>query len=180
MRDDIPVLTQLIARSACSLSQGYYSQTETESAIRHVFGVDSALIADGSYFVAESRGVIVGCGGWSYRQSLYGGDQRRIGPPDLLDPRRDAARIRAFFVAPEAARQGVGRRLFDACVKAAADAGFGSLELMATLPGVPFYAALGFVVVEPVTDLLPDGITLRFIRMRRALAGTDNIGGVHP
>jgi len=167
---DVPELTELISRSARLLSRGYYTEEETESAIRHVFGVDSALVADRTYFVVESGGVIVGCGGWSRRRTLYGGDQRPVGPQEMLDPARDAARIRAFFVAPEAARQGVGRCLFDACVEAAAEAGFQWVELMATLPGVPFYAALGCDAVERVTDMLPDGVALRFVRMHRQLS----------
>jgi GNAT superfamily N-acetyltransferase len=166
---DQPALAALIERSARVLSRGYYSEAQTESAIRYVFGVDSVLIADRTYFVADRAGLIVGCGGWSRRRTLYGGDQRPVGPQDLLNPAREAARIRAFFVAPEAARKGVGRRLLNECVRAAAKAGFGSLELMSTLPGVPFYAALGFDTVERVTDTLPDGITLHFVRMRREL-----------
>lgn len=168
---DVPELADLIARSARALGRGYYTESETESAIRYVFGVDSALIADRSYFVAEHDGVIAGCGGWSRRRTLYGGDQRPVGAQDLLDPIRDAARIRAFFVAPEAARRGVGRRLLNECVRAAAADGFHTLELMSTLPGVPFYAALGFVAVEQVTDVLPDGVALRFVRMRSDLSG---------
>jgi GNAT superfamily N-acetyltransferase len=170
--EDLPELTELIARSARLLSRGYYTETETESAIRHVFGVDSALVADRTYFVVKSGGVIVGCGGWSRRRTLYGGDQRPVGPQEMLHPPRDAARIRAFFVAPEVARQGVGRRLFDECVRAAAEAGFQWLELMATLPGEPFYAALGFDAVERVTDTLPDGVALCLVRMRRRLPGS--------
>jgi len=166
----VRALTDLITRSARQLSRGYYTEAETESAIRHVFGVDSALVADRTYFVVESDGVMVGCGGWSRRRTLYGGDQRPVGPQELLDPALDAARIRAFFVAPEAARKGVGRCLFDACLTAAAEAGFQWVELMATLPGVPFYAALGCDAVEQVTDMLPDGVALRFVRMRRQLS----------
>jgi GNAT superfamily N-acetyltransferase len=170
---DVPALSALIARSARALGRGYYTDAETESAIRYVFGVDSTLVADRTYFVAERESVIVGCGGWSHRRSLYGGDQRPIGTKDQLDPLHDPARIRAFFVAPEAARQGVGRRLYDACVAAACTAGFRSLELVATLPGVPFYTALGFDAVEQVTDSLPDGVTLRFVRMGRELTDND-------
>ena len=167
---DIPALTDLIVSSARMLSRGYYTDREIEAAIRYVFGVDSALIADGTYFVARLDGALAGCGGWSRRRTLYGGDQRPVGAPDLLDPARDAARIRAFFVAPVAARRGVGRALYAECVAAASAAGFRTLELMATLPGVPFYAALGFAEVEPVTDALPDGTRIRFVRMRRELA----------
>jgi GNAT superfamily N-acetyltransferase len=166
---DIPALTELIASSAGILSRGYYTESETESAIRYVFGVDSVLIADGTYFVAELDGAIAGCGGWSRRRTLYGGDQRPVGAQDLLDPASEPARIRAFFVSPKAVRRGVGRSLFAKCVLAAAASGFGSLELMATLPGVPFYLALGFNRIEEVTDVLPDGTPIRFVRMRRGL-----------
>jgi GNAT superfamily N-acetyltransferase len=169
MHADIPALTELIESSARILSRGYYTELETESAIRHVFGVDSALIADGTYFVAELDGLMAGCGGWSRRRTLYGGDQRPVGDPDLLDPASEPARNRAFFVSPTTARRGVGRSLFAKCAQAAAASGFGSLELMATLPGVPFYLALGFKLIEEVTDLLPDGTRIRFVRMRRGL-----------
>jgi N-acetylglutamate synthase-like GNAT family acetyltransferase len=169
-RDDIPALQALIGRSARGLSDGFYTGAEVESAMRHVFGVDSTLIADGTYFVAERDGAIVGCGGWSLRRTLYGGDQRRVGDPERLDPRREPARIRAFFVAPEAARQGVGRGLLARCEEEATRAGFTSLELMSTLPGVPFYTALGFAALEEVVDTMPDGVPLRFVHMRRSLA----------
>jgi GNAT superfamily N-acetyltransferase len=172
VRGDIPALTELIASSARILGRGYYTELETESAIRHVFGVDSVLIADGTYFVAELDGRIAGCGGWSRRRTLYGGDQRPVGSQDLLDPASEPARIRAFFVSPKAVRRGVGRRLFAECDRAAAAYGFESLELMATLPGVPFYLALGFSLIEEVTDVLPDGTSIRFVRMRRELQRT--------
>ncbi len=171
--DDIPALQVLIARSARTLSQGYYTETETEAAIRYVFGVDSTLIADGTYFAVEEGGVIVGCGGWSRRRTLYGGDQRPVGSDDLLNPTMEPARIRAFFVAPERARQGIGRRLLATCFEATIAAGFSEIELMATLPGVPLYAAYGFQVLEHVTDILPDGTPLAFVRMGRALAADD-------
>ncbi len=166
---DVPALTDLIVSSARTLSRGYYADREIEAAIRYVFGVDSALIADRSYFVARLDGVLAGCGGWSCRRTLYGGDQRPAGAQDQLDPKRDPARIRAFFVAPAAARRGVGSALFAECAKAAWAAGFRTLELMATLPGVPFYTALGFEAIESVTDELPDGTPIRFVRMRREL-----------
>ena len=170
---DVPALTALIHRSARQLSRGFYSELETESAITHVFGVDSTLIADGTYYLIESGGALAACGGWSRRRTLYGGDQRPVGAPsDLLDPATDAARIRAFFVAPEFARRGMGRLLLDHCTTAATKAGFSTLELMATLPGVPFYAALGFNEIESVRDLLPDGVSLPFVRMTRRIDGS--------
>jgi GNAT superfamily N-acetyltransferase len=168
--DDIPALTTLIARSARQLSRGYYTERESESAITYVFGVDSTLIADGTYYVVEVDGALAACGGWSRRRTLYGGDQRPVGAPgELLDPMKDPARIRAFFVAPEFARRGFGRVLLAHCVSAAAQAGFRSLELMSTLPGVPFYGALGFDSIEPVRDVLPDGVPLSFVRMTRPI-----------
>ncbi len=163
--DDVPLLNRLIERSARILSAGYYTPDETEAAIRYVFGVDSQLVEDGSYFVVEEQATIVACGGWSARRTLYGGNQRPVGSPDRLTPGVDAARIRAFFVAPEHARRGIGRLLLEACLAAARTAGFTRLELMATLPGVPLYAAVGFREVERVTDLLPDGTRLQFVRM---------------
>ncbi len=166
---DIPALNPLIEDSARVLSEGYYSPRQIDAAIRHVFGVDSRLVEDGTYFVAEIQGAIVGCGGWSRRKTMYGGDQRPVGPPEYLDPGTEAARIRAFFVAPEAARQGIGRRLLQACAEAAARAGFKRLALMATLPGVPLYSACGFAAIEPVTDVLPDGTPIDFVRMERPL-----------
>ena len=175
---------RLIPESARALSVGYYTPEQTEAAIRHVFGVDSQLIADGTYFVVEDGATIVACGGWSRRRALYGGDQRKVDGAsagnagvaealggDVLDPTVDAARVRAFFVAPSHARRGIGTRLLEACTAAAGAAGFIRLELMATHPGVPFYARLGFRAVETVTDTLPDGTMLEFVRMQRVIAG---------
>lgn len=170
-RSDIPALTALIVQSARELSRGFYTPGETESAIRFVFGVDSALIDDGTYVVAEMDGILAGCGGWSRRNTMYGGDQRPMGDANLLDPSKEPARIRAFFVAPHAARRGVGRAILGACTDAARAAGFTGLTLMATLPGVPFYAALGFTADEDVVDVLPDGTRLRFVRMSRRIEG---------
>lgn len=167
---DIPALRSLIERSARDLSRGFYSEREAESAITHVFGVDSSLVSDGTYYVVESGGAMAACGGWSRRRTLYGGDQRPMGSvAELLDPARDAARIRAFFVAPEFARRGLGTLLLDHCVAAAGAAGFTRLELMSTLPGVPFYSALGFAAAEQVSDELPDGVRVGFVRMTRDL-----------
>lgn len=162
-------MNELIVQSATVLSRGYYSERETEAAIRYVFGADTTLIDDQTYFVVEETGTgnLAGCGGWSFRNTLYGGDQRPMGSASRLDPAVDAARIRAFFVSPAFARRGVGRLLLNACASAAASAGYTRLELMATLPGVPFYAAMGFTENEPVTDTLPDGTPLPFVRMTR-------------
>ena len=164
---DIPALNALIQRSARELSRGFYTEREAEAAIAHVFGVDSALVADGTYFVADYGGALAGCGGWSRRRTLYGGDQRPIGGPEWLDPTRDAAKIRAFFVAPEFARRGIGRALLDHCAAEASRAGFTRLELMSTLPGVPLYSTCGFTPVRDVVDVLPDGTPVRFVLMTR-------------
>ena len=152
---DLPALRELIPRSARALSEGFYTAAQTESAIRYVFGPDTALIADNTYFLAESAdGALAGCGGWSRRRTLYGGDQMKAASghaaDDLLDPTTDAARIRAFFIDPAFARRGVASAILTACQDAALAAGFRRLELAATLPGVPFYLARGFY---PRTDI---------------------------
>jgi len=166
---DIPVLQQLIPASARALSRRYYSDAEIEAAVRYVFGVDSQLIADRTYYVAVEGSEIVGCGGWSWRRTLYGGDQRPVGAGSALDPEVDAARIRAFFVADGHARRGIGRRILMACEAAAAEKKFARLELMSTLPGVPFYSTCGFREIERVRDTLPDGTRLDFVRMMRGM-----------
>lgn len=166
---DIPVLQELIARSARELSIGYYTPAQTDAAIRHVFGVDSQLIADGTYFVVELDGAIVACGGWSQRRTLFGGDQAKSDSDPLLDPATEPARIRAFFVDPRLARRGLGRRLIQECTRAAGAAGFQTLELVATLPGQPLYAAFGFSVAERFELALPGGVRVPVVRMGRAL-----------
>jgi GNAT superfamily N-acetyltransferase len=168
--DEIALLNEHITVSARELSRGFYTEQETESAITYVFGVDTNLVHDGCYFTARINDAIIGCGGWSRRRTMYGGDQRPVGDVQFLDPHKEAARIRAFFIAPTAARRGVGRAIYDACHQAASAAGFTALELMATLPGVPFYLALGFVPIEEVTDTLPDGVTVKFLRMRKDIS----------
>jgi GNAT superfamily N-acetyltransferase len=166
---DLPALSRLIPESVRVHSRGYYSDAQIESAIRHVFGVDTQLIADGTYFAAEAEGRIVGCGGWSRRATLYGGDQMKDQVDPLLDPARDAARIRAFFVAPDWGRRGVGSQIMRACFEATRAAGFQRLELMATLPGEPLYKMFGFEALEQIDARQPDGVVLRFVRMGRAL-----------
>ncbi len=169
--DDLPALRALIPSSVRALSLDHYTEAQIESAIRFVFGPDTQLIADGTYFVAEAGHEIVGCGGWSRRRTLYGGDQSKEGEDERLDPTHEPARIRAFFVHPDWARRGIGSRLLAACVRAAREAGFHRLELMATGPGEPLYRAFGFEVVERVHPLLPDGVHVPFARMTRAIEG---------
>lgn len=168
---DIPELRRLIAQSARALSVGFYSARQIDAAVAHVFGVDSQLIADGTYFVIEEGERLVAAGGWSWRQTLYGGDQTKRAEDPPLDPATDAARIRAFFVHPEWARRGLGRRLYEECATAAWSAGFMRFELLATRPGEPLYYALGFVAVEQVTGHLPGGVDVEFSRMERPISG---------
>ena len=162
---DIPALHRLIERSVRGLSTGFYSPAQIENALTHVFGPDTQLIADGTYFVIPAPGGLAAAGGWSKRRTLYGGDQTKRGDDPLLDPASEPARIRAFFVDPDWARRGLGRQLYQHCAEAAAQAGFTELELMATLPGVPLYHALGFVERERTTAT--DGLPV--VRMRRPI-----------
>ena len=166
---EIPALEALIEASARQLSQGYYTGAEIEAAIAHVFGVDSELVADGTYLVAESNDGIAGCGGWSRRTTLFGGDRFADRQSGLLDPASQPAKIRAFFVAPHAARRGVGAALLKACEDAAAAAGFTRTELMATLPGEPFYRAHGYAPGAPVT-VDCGGVAVRFVPMEKPLS----------
>lgn len=166
---DIPALNHLIAASATGLSTGYYTPAQVASLLAHVFGVDTRLVEDGTYYVIERGGPPVACGGWSRRRTLFGGDQFAARADDALDPAVDAARIRAFFVHPAAARQGLGRQLLAHCEAAARAAGFRRSELMATLPGVPLYQAMGYRPIESVCHDLPDGVQVEFVRMGRSL-----------
>jgi N-acetylglutamate synthase-like GNAT family acetyltransferase len=166
---DVPALRELIDASARGLSAGYYSPEQIEAAVTHVFGVDTQLIADGTYFVIDGERGPAAAGGWSARRTLYGGDQMKASSDPLLDPSTEAARIRAFFVHPAWARRGLARQLYSACEVAARTAGFSAFELMATKPGEPFYAALGFEVIERVVVPLPGAVDVPFARMRRPI-----------
>jgi GNAT superfamily N-acetyltransferase len=166
---DVPRLEELIARSARELSVGFYTGQQIEAAVAHLFGVDTQLVADGTYYVIERVRMPVACGGWSRRRTLYGADRAKSGADALLEPGAEPARLRAFFVDPQAARQGLGRRLAEECARAAKAAGFGSLELVATLPGVPLYTACGFAAGERFDIALPGGVALPVVRMRRSL-----------
>jgi GNAT superfamily N-acetyltransferase len=168
--EDIPALQKLIPESARGLSQGYYTPQQIESAIKYIFGVDTQLIADKTYYVAEAEGQIVGCGGWSKRKTLYGGDQMKAEQDPLLDPKVDAGRIRAFFINPDWARRGIGRRIIEACEDAAKADGFTSMELGATLPGEPLYAAMGYEVTDRFDIPMGDGTTLPCAHMKKRLS----------
>ena len=167
---DRAAIQDLIAGSARGLSRGYYDDSQIEAAVRVVFGVDTDLIDDETYFVAETNsGELIGCGGWSRRKNLYGGDQYETRNSETLQPGIEPARIRAFFVHSNHARQGIGRAILTTCERDAFAHGFQSLELMATLPGVPFYEVEGYVKGEPFYLELDEGITLPLIRMTKRL-----------
>jgi GNAT superfamily N-acetyltransferase len=167
---DIPQIEALIARSARGLSTQDYRPSQVEGALRGAFGVDTQLLADQTYFVVEEDGQLAGCGGWSFRSTLFGGDARPGRDSSRLDPRTQAAKIRAFFVDPHHARRGIGTLLLEHCEKEAREHGFSQVELMATLPGVRLYAARGFVGAALVHFDMGAGETIEFIPMRKVLA----------
>ena len=180
--EDVPVLRELIDASVRGLQAQDYTPEQIEGALKTVFGVDSQLIADGTYIVAEAHSnataraeanappsgrTIVGCGGWSKRKTLYGGD-RWTGREDLLlDPLRDAAKIRAFFIHPDWARRGVGSLILKACEDAARSAGFTRYEMGATLTGAKLFGVKGYVRVKPISIPLVNGESLPVIHMEK-------------
>jgi GNAT superfamily N-acetyltransferase len=166
---DVPVLEELIPRSVRSLQGEHYSPAQMEAALGPVFGVDHQLIADGTYFVAEHDGQIVACGGWSRRRAVFGGDRARTGADELIDPAREPARIRAFFVHPAWARRGIGSAILAASESAIVAARFPTAELVATLTGEPLYAAFAYQVVERYEVAMPGGLTLPVVRMSKRL-----------
>jgi len=173
---DVPVLTELIHTSVRTLQVEDYTEAQREAALRGVFGVDSQLIADGTYLVAESSApdpglpAIAGCGGWSKRKTLYGGDAWSQREDSLLDPSTDAAKIRAFFIHPAWARRGVGTLILDACERAAAAAGFTRFEMGATLTGAKLFAAKGYVALRRIELPLPDNQALPIIHMEKKIS----------
>jgi GNAT superfamily N-acetyltransferase len=168
-RADVPMLEELIARSARALSTEDYRAAQVEGALRGAFGVDTQLLDDETYFVAEEDGVPVGCGGWSFRSTLFGGDARAGRDASVLDPDTQAAKIRAFFVEPSKARRGVGSLLLDRCEQEARARGFSRVELMASLPGVKLYAARGYSGAQPLRYDVGEGESIDFVPMRKEL-----------
>ncbi|HEY2168124.1 MAG TPA: GNAT family N-acetyltransferase [Candidatus Angelobacter sp.] len=169
---DIPALRELINASVRRLQSGDYSPAQIDSALRTVFGVDSQLIDDGTYLVVQTvpsdssdHPVIVACGGWSKRKTLYGGDRWRDRRDDMLDPATDAAKIRAFFIHPDWARQGIGTLLLDACENAARAAGFMRYEMGATLTGAKLFEKRGYLAMERINVPLEGEITLPIVHM---------------
>ena len=166
---DVPRLREIIEASVRGLQAADYSPAQIEGALESVYGVDSRLIADGTYFAAEESDKIVACGGWSRRKTLYGGDQYVAREDSLLDPARDAAKIRAFFVHPDWARRGIGTMILEACELAARTAGFASMEMGATLSGVAFYKARGYKEAEEQSVPMSNGERLLIIKMAKSL-----------
>jgi GNAT superfamily N-acetyltransferase len=180
---DVPVLRELIDASVRGLQTQDYTAAQIEGALKTVFGVDSQLIADGTYIAAEAEPVatkhrgsqnnaesgtkIVGCGGWSKRKTLYGSDHWTGREDALLDPRCDAARIRAFFIHPDWARRGVGSMILQACEDAARSAGFTRYEMGATLTGAKLFGVKGYVAVRPIEIPLVNGEVLPVIHMEK-------------
>ncbi len=167
--DDIPAMEALIAASARALSREEYSEAETEAAIAYVFGVDSELVADKSYFVCLWEGQLAACGGWSRRRTLFGGDRYEGRASGLLNPEIEPAKIRAFFVHPNFARRGIGKALLLHCETEARAQGFTQMEMMATLPGVKLYQALGYQGETIEFHSMPNGVSVRFMRMTKSL-----------
>jgi GNAT superfamily N-acetyltransferase len=174
--DEVPILRELILASVRQLQADDYTEKQREAALRTVFGVDSQLIADGTYLVADasdsqggdgSRPPIAGCGGWSKRKTLFGGDQWSGREDSLLDSARDAAKIRAFFVHPAWARQGVGTLILNACESAARAAGFSRFEMGATLTGVKLFGVKGYVPLKRMDVPLDNGEILPIVQMEK-------------
>jgi GNAT superfamily N-acetyltransferase len=175
--DDIPALEPLMAVAIAELQRRFLSP-EQIAASRTIMGLDRQLIADGTYFVVEAEGRIAGCGGWSRRATLYGGDHSPGRDAAPLDPAVEAARVRAMYTHPAFTRRGVGRLILQLCETAAAAEGFHRLELMATLSGQPLYAAYGF---RPIEQILDDrgGAPVPLVRMGKAIEAHPALPGGH-
>lgn len=166
--EDIPALDELIPLSVRALQTAHYSEAQREAALGPVFGVDRQLIEDQTYFVAETaHGRIVGCGGWSKRQTQCGSSANRCEPDPLIDPGKDAARIRAFFVHPEFARRGIGRAILEECERALLEGGFARAEISATLTGELLYVTAGYRVTERFDIPLSNGLPLPCVRLAK-------------
>jgi GNAT superfamily N-acetyltransferase len=167
--DDIPRLEPLVERAIEVLQRGYLDQGQI-AASRAIMGIDRQLIDDGTYYVVDCDGAIAGCGGWSRRATLYGGDHSAGRDSALLDPTTDAARIRAMYTDPAFARRGVGRLILQTCQQHAALEGFRTLELVSTMSGRPLYEAAGFTAFEDLEDAA-GGTAVPLVRMRKSLIG---------
>jgi len=167
--EDRDAIQQLIADSARRLSREHYTDLEIETAIETVFGVDTSLIEDRTYFAVEIDGQLAGCGGWSKRKTLFGGDQYRSRDVGYIDPKSEPAKIRAFFIHPDHARKGIARAIVNQCENEARAHGFHALELLSTLPGIEFYKSCGFTETGTLDLDLTDQVKLKFVPMRKEL-----------
>ena len=165
--DDLPEIERVMRASMSNLGAQFYDAHQTSSAVQYIAVVDRNLIEDGTYCVIEENDRVIACGGWSARAKLFSGPESQDRAEGWLDPKQDAARIRAMFVDPAYARRGLGRQILEAAEADAARAGFRTFELMATLPGVPLYRACGYEEIERTEIELPDGARLPCIRMQR-------------
>jgi GNAT superfamily N-acetyltransferase len=174
-RSDASALHGLIEASVRGLQAGDYTQAQIEGALGGVLGLDTQLIDDQTYFIAESRDgdgerVAVGCGGWSYRKTLFGSDHGPEREPTLLDPATGAAKIRAIFVHPDWSRRGIGSLILKQCESAAAAAGFRRFEMGSTLTGTPLYSLKGYRELDRIAVPLPNGEALPVVRMSKEIA----------
>ncbi|HWA29510.1 MAG TPA: GNAT family N-acetyltransferase [Rhizomicrobium sp.] len=167
-RGDVPVLSSLMKTAIRELQRGFLSPAQIEASF-DVMGLDTQLIDDGTYFVVEEEGAIAGCGGWSRRATLFGGDHSAGRSAALLDPAKDAARVRAMYTNPSFARRGVGRLILQLCESAAAAEGFARVELAGTMAGLPLYRACGYRDLEAFEADTRFGIRIPLMRMGKAL-----------
>jgi GNAT superfamily N-acetyltransferase len=165
--DDLPALRAMMARAIAELQSDFLAPDVVEAS-KAVMGLDTQLIEDRCYFVAEIDGQMAGSGGWSRRATLYGGDHSAGRDARLLDPQTEAARVRAMYTHPDFTRRGVGRAVLNACQDAARAAGFTRVELMATLAGVPLYKVAGFTPIEEILDTNAP-VPVPLVRMGKAL-----------
>jgi len=168
LADDMPVLSALMDRAIGELLRDFLPP-EGVAASYEIMGLDTQLIADGTYFVVEDAGEIAGCGGWSRRATLFGGDHAAGRDAALLDPKTDAARVRAMYTDPDHTRKGVGRVILEACEAAARAEGFSRVEMAATMGGVPLYRACGYHDIEPFEAVTSTGYRVPLIRMGKGL-----------
>jgi GNAT superfamily N-acetyltransferase len=166
---DAEAIDALMKESGSALFPAYYDERQTASAVRYVAQVDPMLLADGTYFVLEAGGELVGCGGWSRRDRLYTGSGVSEDDGRLLDPAIEPAKVRAMFVRSDWTRRGLGRRIIEECEQAARAEGFRRLALLATLPGVSLYAACGFAAGEEVEVALEDGVIVACVAMEKPI-----------
>ncbi len=168
--DDLDALHRVMARSIAHNQSAFLDPAQVAASYK-VMGLDSQLVRDGTYFIVESGGRAAGCGGWSLRSTLYGGDDSIVArAPELLDPASDAAKVRAMYTDPDFTRRGVGMMILALCEAAARQAGFGVVELMATAAGVPLYRAQGYVPVADLHFAHIDGVDIPLLHMRKSLA----------